>query len=122
MGAYSVYLQKILSFLTEYWKKYLWKKVHVALLKSLETFKNALWNEVKDSVREQAKVALETAKAYYSQEQVKVKKEQLISQIVDKVELPLLLKPFKKLIKHYISTKVEKVILDSLQKGCDFLS
>lgn len=122
MGAYSVYLQKILSFLTEYWKKYLWEKVHVALLKSLETFKDALWDEVKDSVREQAKVALENARAYYNQEQVKVKKEQLISQIVDKVKLPLLLKPFRKLIKNYINTKVEKVILDSLQKGCDFLS
>lgn len=98
------------------------EKVKDAFKKASEAFKEVLWKEIKVVVYEQALLALEAARDYCNQEQVKLKKEELISQVFEKIKLPLLLRPFKKLLKGYINQKVEEIISSALQRSHDFLT
>ena len=73
MNLYLNYLKEAAKLCLSYIKEDTWDKIKAALLKALDAFIKVLWNELKDTVREQALLALQTAKTYYEAEQVKVK-------------------------------------------------
>ena len=116
------YLKEVLKFCFLYYKAKLKDKIRTAIFKAVIAFKETLWKEIKSTVQEQALMALKAAEKYCNAEQVKVKKEEIISQIVDKIKLPFILKPFKKLMKNFLNKKVEEIITDALKKGQLFLA
>lgn len=122
MNVYLNYLKGAVKLCLSYIEKDTWDKIKVALLKALEAFIKVLWNEIKDTVREQALLALQTAKTYYEAEQVKIKKSELISQVVESLKLPIIAKPFKGLLKSYINKQVEKIFQEAYYKGYEFLT
>lgn len=122
MKQYLLLLKQAFQLLIEYFKEDTWDKIKAAFIKAFDAFKEILWNELKETVREQAEIAVKTAEEYSKSEQVKIKKEELISQIVDSIKLPFIFKPFKGMLKSYINKKVEAVIQLAIEKGHDFLS
>ena len=122
MNLFLTYLKEALKLYWFYIKRNTSEKLKEALLKALEAFKNTLWNEVKDTVYSQTLSALQAAEAYYKTEQVKIKEKELISQIVDSLKLPLVLRPFKGLMKSLIIKKIEEIIQEALKNGQEFLS
>lgn len=122
MNLYLNYLKEATKLCFSYIKEDTWDKLKAALLKALEAFIKVLWNEIKDTVREQALLALQAAKTYYEAEQVKIRKSELISQVVDSLKLPIIVKPFKGLLKSYINKQVEKIFQEAYYKGYEFLA
>jgi len=104
-----------------YIKENLWEELKAALLKALASFKDTLWKEMKDTVQEHLLRALQAAEVYYNAEQVKVKEKELVSQVIDTLKLPLVVRPFKGLMKSYLTKKVEELIQEAIKAGYGFL-
>ena len=122
MNLYINYLKEAFKLCLSYIKEDTWNKIKAAAIKALIAFKDVLWNELKDTVHEQALLALKAAENYYNAEQVKIKKNELISQVVESLKLPLIIKPFRGLMKSYISKKVEDIFQEAFHKGYEFLT
>lgn len=122
MDLYLNGLKEAFKFIVAYIKTNMGTKIKEASLKALVAFKDALWKELKNTVHEQAFLAIRAAEVYYSAEQVKVKKKELVSQVVDSIKFPVVLKPFKGLMKSYLTKRVDNLIQGAIQKGYTFLA
>ena len=93
-----------------YFNKELKNKVLRALKKALIKFINTLWNELKDDIREQLKIGLTKAQGYYLSEERELKEKFVLDYIMQHIELPVVLRPFKGIVRNIIKGKLEKFV------------
>lgn len=105
----------------EYVKDFVLIKIKPVFLEALKSFKDNLWKELKEIIHDQIVELLKFAEESYSSQNIKIKKDKLIEDIINKIKLPLIFKPFKKLLHSYISKKVEEVIQELFEKGHEFI-
>ena len=88
------------------------EKVKEALPKAVKAFKDTLWAEIKNEVHACAVEVLTDAEKFLTSVEGQQKEEAILDMIMAKIELPLLLKPFKGLIRKIIKSKLENSIPD----------
>ena len=106
------------------WKKFLfyvktelWCELKDMGLKALAEFKEFIWNKVKADVKACAQQIIKDAEAFMTTVEAKEKEERILDAIMAKIDLPLLLKPFKKLIRNIIKEKLEAAANSAIEKG-----
>ena len=113
-------LQKLLAwcwyYLFEYFRTFLFPQVKEALIRHKDEFLEDLWNSIKDDIHEHAEQAVEHVKKYVESTDYEVREKVALDAIFQKVNLPLVLKPFKPLIRHIFKQKIRTFIADSLRK------
>lgn len=100
----------------EYFRTFLFPQIKEAFLEAKDKFLEDLWNRIKDDVHEHAEQAVAHVKEYVESTDYEVREKAAIEAIFKKVNLPIVLKPFKPLIKHIFKQKVRALIADSLKK------
>ena len=103
-------LIEVLYKLLEYIKKELGYKIISGLKKALKSFARTLWSELKDEIRKQLILGIEKAHEYCLSEDAKLKEEFILDFIMKHIELPVILKPFKGIVRNIIKGKLEKFV------------
>ena len=99
-----------------YFQAFLFPQIKEAFLEAKDKFLEDLWSRIKDDVHEHAEQAMEHVKEYVESTNYEVREKAAIEAIFKKVNLPIVLKPFKPLIKHIFKQKVRALIADSIKK------
>ena len=105
-----------------YCKTELLEQVKEIGLKALGELKKFLWNKIKEDVKTCAQEIIKDAEAFMTSVECKEKEERILDAIMAKIELPLLLKPFKKLIRSIIKGKIEAAAKAAIEKGKEIFS
>lgn len=100
-----------------YVKTELWCELKDMGLKALAEFKEFLWNKIKADVKACAQQIIKDAEVFLTSVEAEQKKEAILDAIMAKIDLPLLLKPFKKLIRNIIKGKLEAAAKSAIEKG-----
>ena len=100
-----------------YVKTELWCELKDMGLKALAEFKEFIWNKIKADVKACAQQIIKYAEAFMTTVEAKEKEERILDAIMAKIDLPLLLKPFKKLIRNIIKGKLEAAANSAIEKG-----
>ena len=79
--------------------------------------KKCIWNKIKKDIIEGAKKALSIIENYLKSDEGKVKKETIADIVMSKVELPVILKPFKNTIKKKFVEKIDETVVELLTSG-----
>ena len=103
-------------YLFEYFRTFLFPQIKEALIRHKDAFLEDLWNSIKDDIHEHAEQAVEHVKKYVESTDYEVREKAALDAIFQKVNLPLVLKPFKSLIRHIFKQKIRAFIADSLRK------
>lgn len=103
-------------YLFEYFRTFLFPQIKEALIRHKDAFLEDLWNSIKDDIHEHAEQAVEYVKKYVESTDYEVREKAALDAIFQKVNLPLVLKPFKPLIRHIFKQKIRAFIADSLRK------
>lgn len=81
-----------------------------AFKKGLEAFKETVWAEVKDEVHLHIKAAMDHVETYVHSAEAMEKEEAVLNTLLERIKLPLIARPFKKLIKNMIRERVNALI------------
>ena len=103
-------------YLFEYFRTFLFPQIKEAFLEAKDKFLEDLWNRIKDDVHGHAEQAVEHVKKYVESTDYEVREKAALDIIFKKINLPLVLKPFKPLIRHIFKQKIRAFIADSLKK------
>lgn len=76
--------------------------------------KKYIWKKIEKEIKEGAIRAIELIEAYLASDEGKVKKETIANIVMSKVELPVVLRPFKNLIKKKFLEKIEETVVTLL--------
>lgn len=112
---FKVMCQKFIS----YFKSETFKR---AFLNALNTFKNALWNNIKDEVHKILAEIITDIEKYVLSDQAKEKEELILDKIMEKLELPIILKPLRGLIRKIIKSRLEELIIEAIKKSKEIVS
>ena len=93
-----------------------------AFLNALNTFKNALWNNVKNEVKRIMSELITDIEKYVLSDQAKEKEELILDKIMEQLELPILLKPFRGFIRKVIKSRFEELIIETINKSKEIVS
>lgn len=107
--------QKLISYCSK-------EVIKEAFLKALEAFKDTLWKEIKEEVHNVAKEVISEAEAFLTSVEAQEKEEAILNAIMEKIQLPFILKPFKGIIRNIIKGKLEAFVEETLNKGKDLLA
>ena len=114
-------LSALLCIVKEYFQSSLKGKLQEAIRKASEAFFRILWDNLKEEVTRVTTEVIKNANDYLRSEGVLAKKEELINKVIKNVKFPLILRPFKGLIKKKILNKVDEVVSNILQKSLDLI-
>lgn len=103
-------------------KNRLWERAKSALLKAWDSFKETLWNEIKDEVKACAIELILDAEKYLTSVEAQQKEQLIIDILMSKIELPLVLRPFKIIIRKMLKNKIEETVQSLLNKGKEFIA
>jgi uncharacterized protein (DUF2461 family) len=103
-------------YLFEYFRTFLFPQIKETFLEYKDKFLEDLWNRVKDDVHKHLQASIDFAQEYFSSAEYEAKERIVIDTIFKKVQLPLVLKPFKPLLKKITKDKVRKIIAENLKK------
>lgn len=105
--------------------KEIFEKLKVLLLegfkKAWEAFIKALWDYIKEEVINSARQSLELLSELVKSEKGQAKKEFIVDIILQKIALPVWLKPFKGLIRKFLANKIEETVEAIINKGHEFV-
>lgn len=110
--------QKVLFYI----KTELWGEIQTVLLKAVKEVKEFLWAKIKEDVKACATQIIKDAEAFLTSVEAAEKEEAILDAIMAKIELPLLLKPFKKLVRNIIKGKLEDLVKATLNKGKEIVT
>lgn len=99
-----------------YFTHYLLPVIKDALVKTKDYFIETLWDSLKDEFEAMAKSAVDYVEYFYNSPSYKEKEEAAINTLFQNVDFPLILKPFKPLLKKILRNKVRKLIEKYLKK------
>ena len=109
-------LKKLGVQLINYVKTELWGKVVDAAKEAFKVFVDELWDSVRDEIHDKLQSAITFINYYFDTEDAKERQEMIIETLMQNIELPILLKPFRGLIKRILRSKLEKVVQEGLKK------
>lgn len=98
------------------WKLYLTKVKAWLLAFAANMWEDCLKDYLKNQIDQLIKRGTELVIEYHDSEDYKAKKEAILNFVFDRIQLPVILKPFKGLIKSILSNSVEKQIEKALDK------
>ena len=105
--------------------KEIFEKLKTPLLEGLkkawESFLKTLWDYIKEEVINSAKKSLELLSELVKSEKGQANKEFIVDIIIQKISLPLVLRPFKGLIRKFLSSKIEETVEALINKGHEFV-
>ena len=100
-----------------YFKTELAGEVKRITFEALKELKEFLWTKIKEDVRTCSIQVIKDAEIFLTSAEAEEKKEAILDAIMIKIDLPLLLKPFKKLVRNIIKGKLEDLIKTVLNTG-----
>ena len=101
--------------------KELKEKALKALKQAGEEFIKRLWELLKNDIIARAKQSLTLLKELVKSEEGQAKKAFIVDIIMDRVKLPIVLKPFKGIIRRILADKIEEAVIGLIEKGQEFI-
>lgn len=93
------------------------RKCKVALKKALKAFVKMLWQELKDEIRKQVVIGIMKAQEYCLSEEARIHEEFVLDYVMRHINLPVVLKPFRGLIRSLLKSRLERLIHSLLFKN-----
>ena len=109
-------LKQAWCYVSSYFTHYLLPILKDTLNKTKNYFIDLLWASVKDEFARAAKSAIEFVERFLDSPNYKEKEEAVIDVLFQNVDLPLVLKPFKPLLKKIFRNKVRRLVEKNLKK------
>lgn len=113
-------LQKFIAwcwyYFFEYFRTFLFPQIKEAFFEAKDKFLESLWDRIKEDIHAQADQAVAHVKEYVASTDYEVREKAALDAIFKKINLPIVLKPFKPLIRHIFKQKIRALIEDSLRK------
>ena len=109
-------LKQVWFYLLSYVTHFLVPAIKEAALQAKNNFIETLWESVKEDFSENAKSAVSFVERFFESATYKEKEEEVMDILFKNVNLPLLLKPFKPLLKKILHDKVHALISSYLKK------
>lgn len=114
--AFKKLMLQMVYFLGAYMKEFIIPKVKEAFDKSKAVFVEALWDSMKDDLHEQVKSAVEYIERFFNTPEYEIKEKAILDIVFNNIELPLLAKPFKPIIRNMLKSKIREVIKSTIKK------
>lgn len=114
--------KRVLKKAVTWLKDKLWERLKVVFLRAFDSVKESLWSEVKMEVKACAQELVRDAESLLTSVEAAQKEKLIIDMIMSKLELPVLLRPFKGIIKKILKSRIEDTVKALLQKGKDIVS
>jgi hypothetical protein len=92
-------------------------KLLEGLKKAWKAFIDTLWEFLKEDVILSARKSLKIIENYLNSTDGQNKKQYIINLIMEKIKLPIILKPFKFIIRKMVQDKIDTIIKDLIGKG-----
>lgn len=99
-----------------YFTQFILPTLKESLGKTKEYFINLLWDSLKDQIIADAKSAVEFVNKYFNSLEYQEKEKDVLDTLFKNINLPLLLRPFKPLIRKMLKDKVHEVVKKYLDK------
>jgi 2-hydroxy-3-keto-5-methylthiopentenyl-1-phosphate phosphatase len=99
-----------------YFTQFILPTLKESLSKTKEYFINLLWDSLKDQIIADAKSAVEFVNKYFNSLEYQEKEKDVLNTLFKNINLPLLLRPFKPLIRKMLKDKVHEVVKKYLNK------
>ena len=103
---------QVIAYITHY----LLPIIKDALIKTKEYFISLLWETLKEEFTTKAKSAVDLIEKYFNSSDYEEKEKAAIDALMQKVNLPFLLKPFKPILKKVLKGKLKKLVEKYLKK------
>ena len=97
------------------------EKVIKAITQAGKEFIRRLWELLKNDIIASAKQSLELLKELVKSEEGQIKKAFIADIIMERVALPVILKPFKGIIRRILADKIEEAVIGLIEKGQEFI-
>jgi hypothetical protein len=104
-----------------FYKEYLQDKVREGLKLAFEAFYKTLWDFIKEDVLKAMHDSLKAIEAIVNSKKGQDKKEEIVNLIMTKIKLPIVLRPFKGLVKKAILKKIDELLHKVFGKGFELL-
>lgn len=104
-----------------FYKENLQQKVREGLKLAAKAFIDTLWEYIKEDVVLSARKSIKLIAALMTSPEAKEKKEAIVDLIMLKIKLPIVLRPFKFIVRKMVSDKLDEVISKLLGKGLEVL-
>ena len=80
-----------------------------------------LWELLKNDIIVSAKQSLELLKELIKSEAGQMRKAFIVDIIMDRITLPVILKPFRGIIKKLLADKIEEAVIGLIERGQEFI-
>lgn len=107
---------KTWCYIKTYLNTYLLYKIKETFNKTKNYFLNSLIETIKEDVKLFLPNAVIKIEEFLSSETYEIKEKALIEYLYNKINLPIILKPFKFLLKNFIKEKIKELVSASLVK------
>lgn len=99
-----------------YFKDKFGPQIKEGFKKAWQAFVNTLWDSVKDDFKAEVNSTVQFIEYYFNTPDYKEKEEAIINVLMKNVQLPLVLRPFKGLLKNIFRNKLRKLIEKTIKK------
>ena len=103
-------------YIVAYFTQYLTPILKETLLKTKEYFINLLWDKLKEEFHLVAEPTVEYMEKYFGSLEYQQKEKDIMDTLFKNVKLPVLLRPFKGLIRKMLQDKLHNLIKSILEK------
>ena len=102
-------------------KNRLWERLKEAVLRAWESVKESLWREIEIEVKACARELIIDAETFLKSAEAEQKEKIIVDVLMTKIELPVVLRPFKGIIKKILRSKIHDTVRALLEKGKEFI-
>lgn len=99
-----------------YCKEKFGPQIKESFKKAWQSFVDTLWDSVKDDFKAEITSTVQFIEHFFGTPDYKEKEEAIIDVLMKNVELPLVLRPFKGLLKSILRNKIRKLIEKTIKK------
>lgn len=117
----KIILKELLQRAGIWLKNRLWERLRGVFVKTWDSVKEKLWNEIKEEVRACALELILDAETFLTSVEAQQKEKLIIDILMSKIELPFVLKPFKGLVRKILKSKIEETVQSLIKKGKEFV-
>ena len=104
-----------------YLKDKLLIRLQKVFIRTWNSIKKSLWQEIKLEVRACAREVIRDAEIFLASVEAQEKEKIILDIVMSKIELPFVLKPFKGIIRKILKNKIEATIIELMQKSKNFV-
>lgn len=103
-------------FVLSYFTSYLFPKIKEAFLNSKEQFLEYLWSSIKEDFKLNIEEVIKHVENFFKSTTYELKEKIIVDSLFEKVKLPVVLRPFKALLKKILKDKIHAFIKENLEK------